>query len=290
MWGSIISAAATVGSALIASNANQKAASQATAAQNQSAQVQADSQAEAARIYADAQLKAQEQNAEAQREARQEYRQAADRGIGAIQAGTSAGVNELYRAPGEYERTIAPMLRHEGTLTPQQEIGREDMLRSGRNLLAASGMRGTGRGGVTALLDSDRRFVADAQATNQNRADQARSGLASVRAEAPARAGQAQIQQGRDIAATETGTGQMLGQSLSQQGRFAAQGQQQAGGFAAQGQQAAGQAAGQAASNIGTIQANQTTASGNLWGQAMGSLGAVASDALEQRRNRTRVI
>jgi hypothetical protein len=147
MLGSILSIAAPIVGGLIGSRANKSAASTAANAQTQSAQMQI----------------------EANERARKEFQEAAQRGIGAIRAGT-----------GNYAATINPLLTpnpvqlpmHRG-LTPNQQIGRQDLLRQGQATLAASGLRGAGRAGVGTILDADRRYIASAR---DARRDAARAG------------------------------------------------------------------------------------------------------------------
>jgi hypothetical protein len=207
----------------------------------------------AADTAADAQLAGTQAQIAASREARQEFREAADRGIAAIRAGT-----------GRYAETIAPLLTPNPVglpvrrgLTPGQEIARSDLQREGRATLAASGLRGAGRAGVGTILDADRRFVAAAADANdrdtrgevrraQGAADDARSGLARIYA-----------QEGSAIANTETGTGARVGESLASDGR----------------------AASAAAANSGIMQGQAITANSQLWGDAIGALGSVIASA-----------
>lgn len=120
---------------------------------------------------------------------------AGDRGIAAVTAGQGQ-VEDLFRPViGEAADTYNPGYRL--GLTPNQTIAREDLLRRARGVVAASGLRGAGRGGVATILDADRRFLAQAADTNdglnrdaekanltlrqtqRTRADAARSALAS---------------------------------------------------------------------------------------------------------------
>lgn len=64
-------------------------------------------------------------------------------------------------------------------LTESQRIGLEDLSRDVTANLAASGMRGAGRGGQAVLADAQRRFRADAFDRNQQRADLASRDLAA---------------------------------------------------------------------------------------------------------------
>jgi hypothetical protein len=234
MLGTLISAAVPLVGAVIGSRGNQRAASTA----------------------ADAQMAGTQAQIESNREARQEFRAAADRGIGAIRAGTA-----------RYADTIQPLLTprpvmlptHRG-LTSNQQIAREDLRRDGQAALAASGLRGAGRGGVGVLLDADRRFVASAADANdrevrgemrraQGSADDAVSGLARVYA-----------QEGGSIANTEIGAGNQMAQSLASDGRA----------------QAAGM------SNAGLMQGQAAAANAGLWGDAIGGLGSVVARAAKR--------
>ncbi len=212
---------------------------------------------EAADTASEGRLAATQATIAANKEARGEFREAANRGIGAIQAGTS-----------RYAETVNPLLtpnpvglRTYRGLTASQQIGREDLMRQGRATVAASGLRGAGRGGVAALLDSDRRFVANAADANdreqrgemrraQGSADSARTGLAQVYA-----------QEGGSIANTEIGQGNNIASSLASDGRA----------------QAAG------LTSAADTQAQATTANGNLWGEAIGALGSVAANSVAKR-------
>lgn len=211
----------------------------------------------AADTAANASLESTRLQIEANEKARQEYRDAAARGIAAIQAGT-----------GNYASTINPLLTPNPVqlpmyrgLTPNQQIGREDLLRQGKATLAASGLRGAGRAGVGTILDADRRYIASAQDANdresrgemrraQGVADNARAGLAQVYA-----------QEGGAIANTEIGAGNNIGASLAADGR----------------------AAGQNAVAAGNAQAQATTANGDLWGGAIGALGSVIADGMKSQ-------
>lgn len=257
MLGTLISAAVPIIGGLLGSNANKQAAQQASNAAQEAAQIQADAQLRAAQMQIDA-----------NKEARQEYRQGADRGIAAIRAGT-----------GRYAETISPLLtpnpvglRTYRGLTDAQQIGRDDLIRQGRATLAASGLRGAGRAGVAAIMDQDRRYIANAVDQNdaenrqeqrraQGSADSARRGLAQVYA-----------QEGGAIANTEIGASNQIGQSITNDGRAV--------GTAAAN---AGNAQGSAIQNSGIYSAGATTANGQLWGDAIGALGSVIADQTKYR-------
>lgn len=110
-------------------------------------------------------------------------------------------------------------------LTPEQLIGREDNLRAARTNLAASGLRGAGRAGVGLINDSDRRYMAQAVAQNQQRGDSATSTLAGDQVHAVT--GQAansrslgtalgtnEVAMGQNNAATTLGNAQVAGSTL----------------------------------------------------------------------------
>lgn len=232
--GSLIRGVTSLGGALLGSNANSSAADRASAAAREGAAISA---AEAAR-------------------ARAEMAAARDRGIAAIRAGTQG-----------YADTIAPLLTerpvvlptHRG-LTASQRIAREDLLRQGRSTLATSGLRGAGRAGVASLMDADRRFLAAAtdrddadrlaaHRTARVSADNARSGLAQVRA-----------QEGGSIANTEIGQGNRMADSIQQAGQVTANATQQAGNF----------------------QANAGLANAGLYSDALGTLGSVIAGSVKE--------
>lgn len=215
----------------------------------------------AARTSADASLRAAAINAEEAARARAEMAAARERGISAIRAGTAG-----------YEQTIAPLLSERPVMLPTyrgmtdaQRIGREDLIRNGQAVLAASGMRGAGRAGIGTIMDQDRRFVADAVARNDAdrlnarrtarvSADNARTGLAQIRA-----------QEGGSIANTEIGQGNRMADSI-----------QSAGTVTANATQSAGQAA-----------AGADLANANLWNSALGTIGGViAGSTKEANRDR----
>lgn len=232
--GSLIRGVTALGGTLLGQNANNRAA----------------------QTSADATFRAAQLNAEEAARARAEMAAARDRGIAAIRAGTAG-----------YADTIAPLLTerpvmlptHRG-LTRTQEIAREDLLRQGRSTLATSGLRGAGRAGVAALMDTDRRFLAgaadrnDADRLTAHRtarvsADNARSGLAQIRA-----------QEGGSIANTEIGQGNRMADNIQQAGTVTANATQQA----------------------GQQQANAGLANAALWNDAIGTLGSVFAGATKE--------
>lgn len=96
-------------------------------------------------------------------------------GVGAINAGADAGIGALTTGRSRAVESLSPILAATAEtytpgfrlgLTPNQTIAREDLLRRARSVVAASGLRGAGRAGVGTILDSDRRFMAQAADTN----------------------------------------------------------------------------------------------------------------------------
>lgn len=228
-----------VGGALLGANANRDAAS----------------------TRANAALAGAGITAQANQAAREEFRAAANRGIGAINAGTA-----------DYAATVAPLLTpnpitlpaYRG-LTTAQQIGLDDVRRNSAATLAASGLRGAGRAGVAATNDAERRYVASAMDRNDNtnlsarqdaqrRADASRTGLASVYAN-----------RGNSIANTEIGVGTQIGSNLTQTG------QQQA-------------AATISAAGAG---ADASVANAGIYGDALGAIGnIIASTAKDANRDK----
>lgn len=186
-----------------------------TTAANTAAQAARD----AAMIQAQSNQQAIDKTLAAQQQARDEFRAASGRGIADITQGTA-----------DYANTISPLLTpapismptYRG-LTTQQQTGETDLLRNADAQLASSGLRGSGRAGIGAVLDQDRRYQEDARAGNdasmlqsrqtaQNVANTARTGLAQVQAQA-----------GGSKANTELLTGNQLGSSLQAGGNTASQ-------------------------------------------------------------------
>jgi hypothetical protein len=201
-----------------------------TRANNQAAERTAEGATQAAAI-----------NADAQGAARQEYREAANRGIRAINAGTDQAIG-----------TIRPMLYVPPRMTDAQRSGLDDLTRSGNAQLAASGLRGAGRAGVSAVMDQRRRFIQSATAENEGVARDARSRIASIKAG-----------RGAAIAGTETGLGSQIGGSLGQQGQVTA---------------GATRTAADASAGAGLANANLT-------GSALGTIGAIIADEMKSTRS-----
>lgn len=150
--------------------------------------------------------------------ARAELNAAKQRGIGYIDQGV-----------GDYASTIAPLMAERPILLPtyrglttQQQLGRQDLVRTGQAALAASGLRGAGRAGIGTLVDSIGRYDAGARdatdAANRaarmqarTSADAARTGLATVKANAGTAKANTEIGVGSQNAANLSNTGQSLG-------------------------------------------------------------------------------
>lgn len=232
--GTLIRGVTAIGGGLLGSGANSAAAGRAADATTQAALI----------------------NAQAAAEARAAMEAAKQRGIAAIRAGTQG-----------YTDTIAPMLQERPVMNPTyrgltdaQQIAREDLIRRGQNTLATSGLRGAGRAGVAAVMDQDRRFVADAVGRNDaDRLSAARSARTSAD---NARAGLAQIkaQEGGSIANTEIGQGNRMADSIARQGNTTAEATQQ----------------------VGTIQANAGLANAGVWSDALGTIGSLVAGATKE--------
>ena len=143
----------------------------------------------------------------------------------AYQQNALLGVDAINTGVGNYERTINPLLTPNPIMLPQyrglttsQQIGLSDLDRQSKAALADSGLRGAGRGGIGTLMDSESRYIANAQDANdrqrlqamqeaQRTANSARTGLAGVYSN-----------QGTAIANTYTGIGNNQSQSLATTG------------------------------------------------------------------------
>lgn len=247
--GTVVRAATPIAGALMGTSANSSAA-----------RTQSQATSDAARIQAEALLRAQQMGIDATREAQDRQEAAGQRGIAAIRAGTQGYADTI--APLLVERPISlPAYRG---LTEAQQIGRADIRRNSLATLSASGLRGAGRAGVATVMDADRRYVANAVDQNDNRriaaaqaarasADNARSGLASARA-----------QEGGAIANTEIGQGNRMAETGLQGARTAADLTGTIGGVNSQ-----------AALSQGQISAGSDIANAGLWGDALGTLGSV---------------
>jgi hypothetical protein len=207
----------------------------------------------AANTASDAAVRAAQIQADAQAQARAAYQKNALAGIDAV----NTGVNN-------YAATINPLLTPNPIMLPQyrglttsQQIGLADLDRNNKATLAASGLRGAGRAGIGTVMDSESRYIANAQDGNdrqrlqamqqaQQTANSARTGLAGVYAG-----------QGSTIANIETGIGNNASGSLATTGNNTAA----------------------AVNTVGQTQAGATLANTQLAGGALGSIGATLARA-----------
>jgi hypothetical protein len=119
-----------------------------------------------------------------------------------LKRGKAAGVAAIDQGTADYASTIAPLQQERPILLPtyrglttQQQMGQDDLLRSGQAMLASTGLRGAGRAGVGTVLNSMGRYNAAARdATDganraakvgaRSSADAATTGLATIKANA----------------------------------------------------------------------------------------------------------
>lgn len=229
--GDILKAGASIGGALLGANANSEAADDRIAA-NQAA-------LDARLAYG--------------REGRQEMRAAADRGLASIRAGTQKYADTT--APLRIERPV--MLPQYRGLTTQQQIGLEDLQRNDAATLAATGMRGAGRAGVAAVMDRDRRYMADARAGNDRTNLAAKQQARGTADAATANLGQIYAQEGGSLANTEIQVGNNIGQSLRSDGT----------------------AVGQTTANNGAIGSIAGQGNAEIYTSALNSLGGIFAQA-----------
>lgn len=229
--GDILKGVTTIGGALLGSNANSDAAEARTAANN---------------AALDKQLAYGQQG-------RDEMRAAADRGLASITAGTKAYTDTT--APLRIERPV--MLATNRGLTDQQKIGLEDLQRGDAATLAATGLRGAGRAGVSAVMDRDRRYIADARGGNDRTNLAAKQQARSSADAATANLGQIQAQEGGAKANTELQVGNNIGSSL----------------------RADGSVVGQTTRDNGTISAGADTGNAQIYQSALNSLGGIFAGA-----------
>jgi hypothetical protein len=239
--------------AVIGSNANRRAAS-----------VAADASYRAAEIQANALRDSTKMQIEAGERAQGEMRQAANRGIDAIRAGTVRFVSTMQPLTERPAEVFNPNFRL--GLTENQTLAREDLQRTGRATIAKSGLRGAGRAGAAAILNADQRFMAkaaedndqlnrNAETTNinlrenaRNKRDAATSDIARIYA-----------QEGSGLANTEIGQGNNIAQNISDVGRATSADTRMIGNVQ-----------GNAVQTDGTNRANVTMANSQLWGNAIG--------------------
>ena len=274
--GAAINAAAQIGGALITSSANSDAAATANTARTAAAGISSDAATRAAQIQADANQKGLGKYIDFAGQGRDQLNQAKAAGLGAIDAGTQS-----------YANTINPLLTPNPILlptyrglTPQQQTGEADMLRTAGATLASSGLRGAGRAGVAAVMDQDRRYQEEARANNDadtrgemRRAagvsNNARSGLAGVEAQA-----------GGAKANTEVGIGNQLASSFNNTGSVASNLTSATGSALAGGVTSAGAATAGAVDSAGQTSASSDLATAKLTGSTLGSLGSIIAGNL----------
>lgn len=145
-----------------------------------------------------------------------------------LQGAANQGEGFIDTGVNNYAGTIAPLMTQQPItlptyrgLTTQQQLGESDLQRQNQSALAASGLRGAGRAGISSLEDSNSRFEAGARAGNdatalaaQQQAAQvqnaARSGLANVQAAAGTAKANTAIGAGSNIANLQAGQGTAL--------------------------------------------------------------------------------
>ncbi len=152
--------------------------------------------------------------------------------INTLQNNAKAGEGFIDSGVGNYASTISPLLTEQPItlptyrdLTTQQQLGESDLQRQNQAALAASGLRGAGRAGISSLEDSNARYEAGARAGNdatmlqaqqqaQNVQNQARTGLANVQAAAGTAKANTAIGAGTQVAGLQNSLGSTLGQGL----------------------------------------------------------------------------
>lgn len=191
VWAAAIGAGVSVVGGMMASSSNSKATKNAVAAQNFQTQAafttalaerelfqQATQRAETASREA---IELQSQQTGSANELAQQYGgMARESYAGGIRAAgqqldaysdrslresndSAARAQQIYRDRAAQGAIMLP--RNRG-LTQQQQIAREDLVRAGQAQVAASGLRGAGRGGVGVILDAVRRDAAAVAAQN----------------------------------------------------------------------------------------------------------------------------
>jgi hypothetical protein len=146
----------------------------------------------------------------------------------AIKGYGTSSLGQIDAGIGAYNTIADPLLtpnpvmlpQYRG-LTDQQRIGREDTIRNGQAQLAASGLRGAGRAGIGAILDQDRRFVADARSQNDAFNRQAMQKAQDVANTARQTKANQNLQGGLAKATANQQTGMALGTSLQNTGNTA---------------------------------------------------------------------
>lgn len=149
--GNLIGAAASIGGALIGSEANKDAAERISTSSLEGAHIAADAYRDAAEIAAQGGRDAQAR-------------------IEPLRAQSEPAISYLRRV----------MVQDPAMLTPAQQTMRADLMRRANTQLASSGLRGSGRAVTASIRDVDRRLHDDAYGENLRRADTAAGRLAGV--------------------------------------------------------------------------------------------------------------
>lgn len=171
--------------------------------------------------------------ARAEREAAAITEAAKARGVAAIREGSGAAIEtlrpmaELAPVGTSYFRRI--MAAPADALTPSQQIGRADLMRTATNRLAASGLRGAGRSGQAVLADADQRFMAGAYDTNQRRIDDAARTIEGRGAQGVTGTANLQERMGTSIGNVEVGAGTQMANRAAEAGFLEGTGQAQLG-------------------------------------------------------------
>ncbi len=244
-----------LGGAALGAVGNYLAANERSDASTRAAQISANSSTQAAQIAADALARSQAL-----------MREATARGTDAINSGYD-----------RYEQTMAPlttphpiMLPTYRGLTDAEQIARGDIRRNALASLSALGLRGAGRAATSAVMDTDRRFVANATQNNDNRRLAAMQDASRRADSATASLATARQGRGRALANIEIGQGNRVAGTEGQIGATQGAGVQQAGAAMAQD-----------ASNQGTIASGEITANTMLGQDALGALGSVIADSMK---------
>lgn len=244
-----------LGGAVLGYLGNRAAANERSDASTRAAQISANASTQCAQIAADALARSQAL-----------MREATARGTDAINSGYD-----------RFEQTMAPlttprpiMLPTYRGLTDAEQIARGDIRRNALASLSALGLRGAGRAATSAVMDTDRRFVANATQNNDNRR------LAAMQ-DASRRADSATA----SLATARQGRGQALANIEIGQGNRVAGTEGQIGATQGAGVQQAGAAMAQDASNQGTIASGEITANTMLGQDALGALGSVIADSMK---------
>jgi hypothetical protein len=192
--GAVIGGVASIGGALISSNANSKAAEKASQAQLQGAREQI--------AY---------------------LREAADKN----EAFAREGQDYLkdYRATQEPgESYLRGVIADPGSLTPAQAAQLEELRRQTRNQISTSAIAGSGRTAAALLKKTESDFTNDALDRNKARADMAASGMATRSGNAATTIGNISVGLGSKTADLTSQMGQTQGAATKKAGEIEANG------------------------------------------------------------------